>query len=109
MLPSKALSPAKILIAAAGAIVLGLSMTAPASASHRSGSIYDRPDARPLQDWEVFGFDLSSVPDDPASLRAFRASLDPQTQLGITNRCRYDIVGQPNRYSPKVRMLCWGH
>lgn len=97
----------KALIAAAGAALLALCMAGPASARH-GGSIYDRPDARPLADWEVFGFDLSSVPDDAASLAAFKASLDPRTLQGVENRCKYDIIGQPNRYSPKIRTFCFG-
>jgi hypothetical protein len=100
------MSPTKIVLAAAGALLMGLSMTAPAAAYHRQ---IDDPSSRPLQDWEVFGFDISSVPDDPASLLAFRASLDPRTQLAIDNRCKYDIGTAPNRYSPKIRAFCWGH
>ncbi|WEK48561.1 MAG: hypothetical protein P0Y66_12040 [Candidatus Kaistia colombiensis] len=87
-----------------------LSASSPALAgsntNHGPTSILD-PNTGPLADWEVFGFDLSSVPDDPASLAAFRTSLDPWTQQGIANRCRYDITLQPFRYSPKVRDFCW--
>jgi hypothetical protein len=64
-------------------------------------------DSGPIPDSQVFGFDLSSVPDDRASLAAFKASLSPWTQQAIINRCRYDIGIHPFRYSPKVREFCW--
>lgn len=63
-------------------------------------------DSGPIPDWKVFGFDLSSVPDDMASLAAFKASLSPWTQQAISNRCRYNITMDPFRYSPKVRDFC---
>jgi hypothetical protein len=63
-------------------------------------------DSGPIPDWKVFGFDLSSVPDDMASLAAFKASLSPWTQQAISNRCRYNITMDPFQYSPKVRDFC---
>lgn len=63
----------------------------------------------PVPDWEVFGFDLTTVPGDVPSLIAFKASLDPRLQVAVNNRCKQDIAFMPWRYSPKVRMFCWGH
>jgi hypothetical protein len=71
-------------------------------------SYYDGHTA-PVPDWQVFGFDLTTVPGDVASLMAFKASLDPRLQLAVNNRCKQDIVAMPWRYSSKVRMFCWGH
>lgn len=90
-------------IAATSALLLSAVPAEARHSHHYSGS--DRPD-RPLADWEVFGFDLSSLPEDSASLAAFRASLAPWTQLGIANRCRDDIGIDPWRYSIKVRDFC---
>ncbi|MBN8999715.1 MAG: hypothetical protein J0H54_10060 [Rhizobiales bacterium] len=61
-----------------------------------------------VPDWQVFGFDLTSIPNDVPSLMAFKASLDPRLQLAINNRCSQDIIVQPWRYSSKVRRFCWG-
>lgn len=87
----------------AGPIVVSASSPALAGANDYSTSGID---SGPLPDWKVFGFDLSSIPDDSASLAAFKASLDPWTQKGIANRCRQDIALNPFRYSPKVRDFC---
>jgi hypothetical protein len=94
---------------ALGGLAIGLAVTlatgiGPASAWY---SFYDSHTA-PIPDWEVFGFDLSSVPGDTPSLLAFRASLDPLTQRAVTNRCQQEINQMPNRFSPKVRRFCWG-
>jgi hypothetical protein len=78
----------------------------PAAATSANDFSTSGIDSGPLPDWKVFGFDLSSVPGDPASLAAFKASLDPTTQLAIRNRCRQDIALNPFRYSPKVREFC---
>jgi len=98
---------------ALGAVALAL-LAAPAvfpASPAVAASANDYPtsgiDSGPLPDWKVFGFDLSSVPDDPASLAAFKASLSPWTQQAIYNRCRQDIALNPFRYSPKVRDFCW--
>ena len=61
-----------------------------------------------LEDWEVFGFDLTPIPNDVPSLMAFKASLAPRTQQAVNNRCNQDIIVQPWRYSSKVRRFCWG-
>jgi hypothetical protein len=61
-----------------------------------------------LPDWQVFGFDLTSVPNDVPSLMAFKASLDPRTQRAVNNRCAQDIIVQPWRYSSKIQRFCWG-
>lgn len=82
-----------------------VSTPALAGANDYSTSGTDTP-PRQYQDWEVFGFDLSSIPDDPASLAAFKASLDPLTQLAIHNRCRDSIAINPFYYSPKVHEFC---
>ncbi|WP_201403407.1 hypothetical protein [Kaistia sp. 32K] len=79
----------------------------PAAATSANSFPTSGIESGPLPDWKVFGFDLSTVPDDTASLAAFKASLDPTTQLGIRNRCRQDIALNPFRYSPKVRDFCW--
>ena len=71
-------------------------------------SYYDGHTA-PVPDWQVFGFDLTTVPGDVASLMAFKASLDPRLQVAVNNRCKQDIVAMPWRYSSKIRMFCWGH
>ncbi|WP_139251300.1 hypothetical protein [Kaistia soli] len=97
---------ASMLIAAA--FVSALALTTLSSGHAHAFSYYDGHTA-PVPDWEVFGFDLTSVPGDVASLMAFKASLDPRLQLAINNRCKQDIVAMPWRYSPKVRMFCWGH
>ena len=90
--------------AIASAAGLTVALTGPAAAF----SYYDGHTA-PVPDWEVFGFDLTSVPGDIPSLMAFKASLDPRLQLAVNNRCKQDIVSMPWRYSPKIRMFCWGH
>ena len=71
-------------------------------------SYYDGHTA-PVPDWQVFGFDLTTVPGDIPSLMAFKASLDPKLQKAIEGRCKQDIVAMPWRYSSKIRMFCWGH
>ncbi len=78
-----------------------------ASARNGGGSTYDGY-SQLLPDWQVFGFDLTPIPNDVASLMAFKASLDPRTQQAINNRCNTDIIIQPWRYSSKVRRFCWG-
>lgn len=89
--------------------MLALAAGSPAAfAAYQDNSTYDGHTG-PVPDWEVFGFDLTSVPGDVASLMAFKASLDPKLQLAINNRCKQDIVAMPWRYSSKVRMFCWGH
>jgi len=87
----------------AGAILL---CTATAASAY-GRSTYDGY-SQVVPDWQVFGFDLTSIPDDLASLMAFKASLDPRLQLAVNNRCREDIVMQPWRYSSKVRRFCFG-
>ncbi len=101
MLRSASMLAVAVLLSAAS---LTAASTGPASAF----SYYDGHTA-PVPDWEVFGFDLTSVPGDIPSLMAFKASLDPRLQLAVNNRCKQDIVAMPWRYSPKVRMFCWGH
>jgi len=105
-LSKSALGLAALAFLAGSAVFSASSPALAGNTNHGPTSILD-PNSGPLADWEVFGFDLSSIPDDPASLAAFRASLDPWTQQGITNRCRYDIGIHPFRYSPKVRDFCW--
>ncbi|MBZ9935055.1 hypothetical protein LB518_02010 [Mesorhizobium sp. BR1-1-16] len=92
----------------AAAFASALALMAASTGSAQAFSYYDGHTA-PVPDWEVFGFDLTSVPGDVASLMAFKASLDPRLQVAINNRCKQDIVSMPWRYSPKVRMFCWGH
>lgn len=104
-LSRSALGFVALALLAAPVMVAG-SLPAAADNNHGPTSGTTNP-ARALEDWEVFGFDLSSIPDDPASLAAFKASLDPTTQRGIYNRCRFDIGINPFRYSPKVRDFCW--
>ncbi|MET4632422.1 hypothetical protein [Kaistia defluvii] len=79
----------------------------PASATSANDFSTSGIDSGPIPDWKVFGFDLSSVPNDTASLAAFKASLSPEMQLAISNRCRYNIAINPFQYSPKVRDFCW--
>lgn len=95
---------ASMLVIAASAITPFLAATVPAGAF----SYYDGHTA-PVPDWQVFGFDLTTVPGDIPSLMAFKASLDPRLQLAVNNRCKQDIVAMPWRYSAKIRMFCWGH
>ncbi|MCX5493135.1 hypothetical protein OSH11_00295 [Kaistia dalseonensis] len=96
------------MIAASIGVLAGSAFPAFADDRGNDPSYYDSHSA-PLPDWEVFGFDLTSVPGDVESLMAFKASLDPRTQLAVNNRCRQNITVMPWRYSPKVRMFCWGH
>ena len=84
-----------------------ISATSPALATSANSFPTSGLDSGPIPDSQVFGFDLSSVPHDKASLAAFKASLAPITQQIILNRCRYDIGIHPFRYSPKIRDFCW--
>lgn len=97
-------SPSRLAAALATAALAFLAPAGPAGAF----SYYDGHTA-PVPDWQVFGFDLTTVPGDIPSLMAFKASLDPRLQLAVNNRCKEDIVAMPWRYSPKIRMFCWGH
>ncbi|MCX5512056.1 hypothetical protein C3941_08305 [Kaistia algarum] len=90
------------LLAVTALVAMGAS-----AASARGGSTYDGY-SQLLPDWQVFGFDLTSIPNDVPSLMAFKASLDPRTQLAVNNRCSQDIIVQPWRYSSKVRRFCFG-
>lgn len=85
------------------AALAAFALTAQASAF----SYYDGYSA-PVPDWQVFGFDLTTVPGDIPSLMAFKASLDPRTRQAVDSRCRQEIVGTPWRFSSKIRMFCWG-
>lgn len=92
----------------AATAMTGLMLALGASAASAIGrSTYDGY-SQLLPDWQVFGFDLTTIPNDVPSLMAFKASLDPRLQLAINNRCAHDIIIQPWRYSSKVRRFCWG-
>lgn len=104
--------PFRTLFAASAVAATALALTSGGALARSDNRGYDPSyydsDSAPLADWEVFGFDLSSVPDDVDSLMAFKASLDPRTQLAINNRCKFQMSMIPTRYSAKIRRFCWG-
>lgn len=70
--------------------------TAPTTGGGQSGGTSGTDPQNPLNDVEVFGYELTVDP----------ATLSPEQLTAARNTCNQDVTANPMRYSPAVKDFC---